>query len=753
MLVSGTVTEDARPHSLQGEDSEPGGDDRPTTSHFAPGRLATLPESRVGEGQPSPRPPATAMPAATAAPEDVSCVTLSTSELASVAPDASTDDEPATKRREHLPAVPPGTTLPNVAEHLRAGAAPARREPVPSREFGRVIAGRYRIVDRLAQGGIGAVYLAEHVVLRAPIALKLLQPQSRDLPELAARFEREAIVGAHVKHPNIAGATDFGTLPDGSCYLVLELVEGTTLEKVLQAGRLPPGRAAQIAFQIADALAALHERGVIHRDIKPSNVMLVERGGPGRRQDLVKLIDFGLARLDPNRLPTRDADDGDSSDRLTSDGIVLGTVAYLPPEAAIGMSAVDERSDLYALGLVLYRMLAGRHPFLATDEVELFRQQAKEIPPPFAEAAPDASIPPALEAIVRRLLEKDPTARFQTATQLLEGLLPLAAGLDGATTRLRTLRPSVSSAAKSTPMVKAISKRDEVGANTAGPSLASDRTLAALKSDARSRSAGRGLSTSTYVLLFGALAVLALVITAMVAGLGPVERLPPSNPLPLASIPTPAVSTPAPGANSLSASGATATNSHVPAPSAGAGAERILLLRVHFRDAIESRSWVKAYQDYQRLAREDPAYFAAEGGRLDAVTLLSALAIGGMPEAAEMGHSLAYELGPSGHDVLFHVLLLKGGSKAHLLVTQFLRDPMLRARLGPPLAVTLRLYQLGCTVSTDVYADAVKHGDNRALLTLGGQLQRCRKNIARERAYRALEKRLLAEQATGPVRP
>ena len=286
--------------------------------------------------------------------------------------------------------------------------------------IGRVISDRYRVTELIATGGTAAVYLAQHVHMLKLVALKVLDPRSEQLPELVARFRREAIAGAHVHHPNIAGATDFGQLEDGPYFLVLEYVPGQTLDKIIARGPMPVTRAAKIVRQIASGLQAAHDVGVIHRDVKPSNVMLVEAEG-----DLVKLIDFGFAQVKFAKMPTLAPPTNEApvpEPVLTAVGIVLGTVAYMAPEAALGMSAVDERSDLYACGLILYQLLTGRHPFDATDPVELFLQQRTSIPLPLAESTPGLDVPAALEALVMRLLEKDPRDRYPSARDLIAAL-------------------------------------------------------------------------------------------------------------------------------------------------------------------------------------------------------------------------------------------------------------------------------------------------------------------------------------------
>ncbi|KYF74553.1 hypothetical protein BE11_20460, partial [Sorangium cellulosum] len=289
--------------------------------------------------------------------------------------------------------------------------------------LGRVISKRYRIDEVIAMGGMGAVYRGEHVHMHKRVAIKILHPDTERLPELVERFEREAIAGAHIQHRNVATATDFGEAEDGSFFLVLEYVRGTTLHEIIRRGAMPAPRAVLIARQLAAALDATHAMNIVHRDLKPRNVMVVEPQG-----DLVKLIDFGLAKVSVDQL-RRSAASPESvrapeslPARLTTAGVIFGTIAYLAPESALGMDFVDERSDLYALGLIFYEMLAGKHPFPSRDPVELFNQHRSAPVPAIAEHAPGVAVPPAIEAVVRRLLEKQPRARFEAAAELIAAL-------------------------------------------------------------------------------------------------------------------------------------------------------------------------------------------------------------------------------------------------------------------------------------------------------------------------------------------
>ncbi|HEY4160206.1 MAG TPA: serine/threonine-protein kinase, partial [Polyangiaceae bacterium] len=192
--------------------------------------------------------------------------------------------------------------------------------------IGTTLAGRYRVERLLGSGGMGAVYQAEHVHMRKAVAVKVLHREMMIVPEVVARFEREAVAAGRIQHPNVASATDFGRLDDGAFYLVLEFVEGHSLTKLLSTeGALPPERALRITRQIVDALAAAHAANVVHRDLKPDNVMLVSKEGEG---DFVKVLDFGIAKVSGEGSGDQPA--------LTKIGTVFGTPEYMSPEQARG---------------------------------------------------------------------------------------------------------------------------------------------------------------------------------------------------------------------------------------------------------------------------------------------------------------------------------------------------------------------------------------------------------------------------------
>ncbi len=275
---------------------------------------------------------------------------------------------------------------------------PLRALPDPL--IGRTIGGRYVITDRIGAGGMGIVYRARHEVVGRDVAIKFLSPDLAMEPNNRKRFLREAKAANRIDHEHIIDITDYGETDDGLVYLVMEYLDGEPLSKVIARGPLAPYRALDIAMQMAAALARAHELDVVHRDIKPDNVYVLTRTVGG---DFIKLLDFGLAKMKGEM-------------RLTASGAVFGTPEYMAPEQARG-SPLTGKADLYGLGCVLYEMLSGRPPFSGSAP-DLILKHIRE-PPPRLEA-PD--VPPELEALVMRLLEKDPARRHADAYHVLEEL-------------------------------------------------------------------------------------------------------------------------------------------------------------------------------------------------------------------------------------------------------------------------------------------------------------------------------------------
>jgi serine/threonine-protein kinase len=273
-----------------------------------------------------------------------------------------------------------------------------RREVSEARKLG-----QYCLKHRLGTGGMGEVYLAEHVLLRRPCAIKLIRPDRAGEPTNLLRFEREVQTTATLTHPNTVQIYDYGHAEDGTFYYAMEYLPGLTLEQLVREhGPLPPARAVHFLRQVCGALREAHAIGFIHRDIKPSNIMACERGG---LHDVAKLLDFGLV-LAPG-IRQRD-------ERLTLEGAVAGTPAYMCPEAAAGRDNLDARSDVYCLGAVAYFLLTGQPPFAGRSPAQMLAAHIYEAPAPLTHHRAD--LPAELQAVVLRCLSKDPEARYPDAS-------------------------------------------------------------------------------------------------------------------------------------------------------------------------------------------------------------------------------------------------------------------------------------------------------------------------------------------------
>jgi tRNA A-37 threonylcarbamoyl transferase component Bud32 len=285
--------------------------------------------------------------------------------------------------------------------------------------------GRYRLLRPIGRGGMGEVWVARHNALRRDVAVKILRPDKLD-PITRERFEREVRATTELSHPNTVRIFDFGVTDDGLCYYAMELLDGEDLENILRReGPLDPMRAARLVLQACKALAEAHERNIIHRDIKPQN-LFVTHAGPER--DLVKLLDFGLALV---KTP-------DEESALTQTGWVVGTPAYVAPELVTGQTA-DARSDVYALGAVLYRLLCGVAPLEDSNAQAMLAARMNEDPPQ-PSAILGTPLPPSLEEIVMRCLRRHPQERYPSAASLANALALFATGLGGARSENRMAR-------------------------------------------------------------------------------------------------------------------------------------------------------------------------------------------------------------------------------------------------------------------------------------------------------------------------
>ncbi len=281
---------------------------------------------------------------------------------------------------------------------------------------GSVIAGNYHIEKKLGEGGMGAVYLGQHVKMGRKSAIKVMTQSMAHDPDAIARFNREATNAARINHPNVCAIYDFGETPDGLIYLAMEFIEGESLSDLLEReGALSPKRAAAIFQQAGDALQAAHDLGIVHRDLKPDNIMLTKgRGGA----DVVKVVDFGIAK----------AVGGEEGQKVTKTGLVVGTPEYMSPEQLAG-DKLDGRSDIYSLALVLYRMLTGTLPFQADSAQEVMIKRLTDEPLPLNAARPDAGFPERLQAAMDRALTRMPSERYSSAAELARDVTQAVSGM------------------------------------------------------------------------------------------------------------------------------------------------------------------------------------------------------------------------------------------------------------------------------------------------------------------------------------
>ncbi|OJH34499.1 serine/threonine-protein kinase [Cystobacter ferrugineus] len=278
-----------------------------------------------------------------------------------------------------------------------------------------VLEGRYRLLSPLGAGGMGVVYLAEHLGLRKSVAVKLLRGElSRD-PTFTRRFEQEAIAASQIGHEHIVNVTDLGRTPTGELFYVMELLEGESLGTLLLREHfLPLWRAVPILAQVCRALEAAHARGIVHRDVKPQNVMLLQRQG---QADFVKVVDFGISKVMQ----------GQPGSGLTEAGAILGTANYMAPEQAAG-GTVDARADVYSLGVLTYEVCTGSLPFRGDNTFATMLQHLEATAQPPSRRRPDLGLPPELDALVLSALAKDPATR-PTLETFRAGLEALASGL------------------------------------------------------------------------------------------------------------------------------------------------------------------------------------------------------------------------------------------------------------------------------------------------------------------------------------
>jgi serine/threonine-protein kinase len=267
---------------------------------------------------------------------------------------------------------------------------------------------RYKIERLLGEGGMGFVYLARHKVIDKKVAIKVLRSEHARDREILDRFMQEAKAASSIGNPHIVDIADFGDLPDGSTYFVMEYLEGRSLKRVIDEDKpLSLDAICSVAIQLCDGLEAAHQRGIVHRDLKPDNIVLIAHGA---KTDFVKILDFGIAKVTTSASP-----------QLTQAGAVFGTPHYMSPEQAAG-AALDHRTDIYSLGVMLYEMTSGIVPFTAENFMGILTQHMYKAPVPIRALVPAPECPPGLEALILKCLTKKPEGRYQTMAELREDL-------------------------------------------------------------------------------------------------------------------------------------------------------------------------------------------------------------------------------------------------------------------------------------------------------------------------------------------
>ena len=605
----------------------------------------------------------------------------------------------------------------------RGEAAVADGDPAKARALslvGTIVADRYRIHNVLAMGGMGAVFTGEHIHMRKRVAIKVLHPDTEGLPGLVSRFEREAIVGAHVEHKNIAPARDFGRMADGSYYLVLEFVRGVTLRALINRGPMPAARVVRLARQVAVALGKLHGKGIVHRDLNPRNVMVVQT-----TKEVVKLIDFGFAKVPVEKFNAMSVQQGTpiAPSQITADGVIFGTIGFLAPEAALGMKHVDARSDLYALGAMMYEMLTGRPPFEGETQGAHYLQHRTAPLPPMRDRAPEVDVPDVVEALVAKLLSKIPRDRFQKAEDVIHALDDATTSLaPESTTQQHDAEALLTTVAGEAAPVS-LPRFEDVADGTPGPAVAD--TLA---QDASSNSQTRTSEPASAAIRTTSepeppsrsrswLVVVGLVAVSAAAGVVFMQGRDAAK--------TETAASTEPGASATSKPSAVAASATAPRTASAAKIEPSA--RPTEIDGLDAASWRRivrqapASHDYPNatkgvLALAELDEHAFDGAEMRAAAIDIAVGAGGDHErSVAVVTALGEEFGVGGLDVLYDIATTRGGSEAASLSNGILARPEARARGSAALRIALELREASCNAKLDLMDRVKTDGDERCL--------------------------------------